>query len=277
LGKLIGKPLDNEKIAEIKRLAETYNYSNPKIAEIIGVHKATVGKRRRRLGLAAYKTPQKISDEEIIFLKKIGFSTSAIAEIKRISLATVSVRVRKLKIDGYLEPSSRGWGVSWAKGQRKKAEALKKLIDFLNQKGGVILLSKAWSFISPQVLRHLVSENKDKFQILHIKFGSRQSTTFFTSRLIKKNCHKKKFIAFRDKDNRAGMVRLFMKVLNKGKYNRLEVAKITQWLKSFGLTRAERTAIIIHLGYRYSTLEGMKIDGYLDRKRRTLKIKSPNI
>jgi len=273
------KQINDTQIAEIQRLVKIYGYPNSKIAEIIGIHKSTVRKHRRRIGLPACMTRRssvRIDDEEIIFLKKIGCSTQEIADMKKISYQTISVRTAKLVKSGYLEPSPRGWvAAGKARHQRVKAESLKKLLALLNANEGVVAIKDvAANGISSNALLSLRREKIEEFQIIRLYWaGAHSRGSILTGRrFIKTDYLGREFIALRQHSSkeRTGLIRFFYKIFkekpdNKEKYDRHDVKAITQWLKRFKLTKAERIAIIRHLGYEYSQtykeMKGLKIKG----------------
>ncbi len=74
-----------------------------------------------------------------------------------------------------------------------------------------------------------------------------------------------------DERDRTKIVRFFQEVFVKREYTYRDVHGITQFLKRKFLTRAEIHAVIVHLGYRYSSKpnnsnRNLRIDGYLDRR-----------
>ena len=159
-----------------------------------------------------------------------------------------------------------------ARRQRERKEAFEKLINFLQSNGGVVRLSEARIIVSGKTLLRLVAENRETLQILKLRYrgGQGRTKTFPGSHFAKAEYLGKYFIALKDEDNRTGIVRFFIKILKEKiegeKYSQHEVKAITQWLKNFGLTRAEIGGVVTKLGYRYKTLRHMRIDGILDRK-----------
>lgn len=77
-----------------------------------------------------------------------------------------------------------------------------------------------------------------------------------------------------DENDRTAIIRLFMKILRRKNYSRGDICRITFFLNKFYLSRAERCAIILSLGYEYSDgyynsgLAHMKIGDYYDHKPR---------
>jgi hypothetical protein len=74
-----------------------------------------------------------------------------------------------------------------------------------------------------------------------------------------------------DLDNRSSVVKAFMQVFLERQYSAREVAILSSFLKRKGLSRAEIHAVIFHLGYRYTTINGpltkhLKVGTYLDKK-----------
>ncbi len=159
--------------------------------------------------------------------------------------------------------------------QQKIAEqSRKKFIDFLESKGEVCLYSEAKNIVSGSVLNRLLKEHREEIQVFRLYWvGGARGKILSGGRFIKTEYLGKHIIAITK--NRSSIVRFFMKIFKakpegKDKYDRRDIKAITQWLKRFGLTRAERTAIITKLGYKYyhhsKNLTHMRIDGYLDRK-----------
>jgi hypothetical protein len=73
-----------------------------------------------------------------------------------------------------------------------------------------------------------------------------------------------------DYSDRSSVVKAFMGVFLVREYSRREAAVITRFLRRKGLTRAEVHGVMLHLGFRYSTINAslarIAIDGYCDRK-----------
>ena len=74
-----------------------------------------------------------------------------------------------------------------------------------------------------------------------------------------------------DENDRTKIVRFFQQIFIEREYTSGDVHGISQFLKRKFLTRAERCAVIVHLGYHYSphpssNNRNLKIDGYLDRR-----------
>jgi len=223
------------------------------------------------------KLNRKVSDEEIIFLKKLGCSTPKMAEMKKISYVHLSIRIKKLAEEGYIEPAQRGWeAASRARCQRKKAEVFKRLIESLESNNGVMSLSEVTKTVPGNILREVIAENRERFQLIDLRWGG----TLPASRLIRVEYLGKKFLTL--KAHRTGIVRFFMKVFKERMYGQYESTAVSRWLKDFGLARAERVAIISKLGYRFSVKGGcahlrhLKIDGYLDHKPMILRRKPVN-
>lgn len=276
MAKVIGKSLEETKIAEIERLA-AYSYSNPKIAEIIGVHKTTVGKYRRKLGLAPYRSQKKISDEDIIFLKRLGCSLLEIAKMKNMGYGRVYIHAKRLTKLGYFEIISKEeYNITQkAKFQKQRTEKAKIIIEFLNSRNGVVHIGIVPDISGP-VLHKILREHSETFELFNLEYGR----PWF----LKTEYLGKVFLALRA--NKTAIVRFFMKIFkerknDKEEYNKHDIKVITSWLRGFGFSRAERVAIITKLGYRFSSFKGghlghMKIDGYLDHKPRTLRRKPLN-
>lgn len=275
----MGKQIDDAKIAEIQRLALT-KCSDREIAEIIGIHRTTAGKHRRRIGLPACITRRpsvRIDDEEIIFLKKIGCTIQEIADMKKMHYQSICIRVANLVKSGHLEPSPRGWiAAGKARHQRVKAESLKKLLALLSENGGVVAIKEvAASGISSNAFLSLRREKIEEFQVIDLTWSGgahSRGGTLAGGRFIKVGYLGRKFIALRQYNSkeRTGLIRFFYKIFkekpdNKERYDRHDVRSITHWLRRFKLTKAERIAIIRHLGYEYSQTyketKGLKIKG----------------
>ena len=200
-------------------------------------------------------------------------------------------RARKLANQGYFEILPPRYAASLAlkaRHQKNKTEILKKLIEFLDQKDGVVSLREAWTIVSSKILRRLLAENRETLQILHLKYsGLHRGDVLSGNRFLKPEFSGNKFLAL--KTNESGIVRFFMKVFKEkveenGKernYSKNDIKAITRWLKRFKLTRAKIHGIIFHLGYKYCSLtgqatSGMKINGYVNHKRRS-HIQKPQI
>ena len=77
-----------------------------------------------------------------------------------------------------------------------------------------------------------------------------------------------------DENDRTKIVRFFQQVFIEREYTFRDVRGISQFLKRKFLTRAERCAVIMHLGYRYSSLpsssnRNLRIVGCFDRRSRS--------
>ena len=158
--------------------------------------------------------------------------------------------------------------------QRIAEQSRKKFIDFLESKGGVCLYSEAKNVVSQSILNKFLKAHKEEIQVFRLYWtGNARGGILSGGRFIKTEYLGKHIIAITK--NRSSIVRFFMKIFKakpegKDKYDRRDIKAITQWLKRFGLSRAERTAIITKLGYKYyhhaTNLTHMRIAGYLDRK-----------
>lgn len=114
----------------------------------------------------------------------------------------------------------------------------------------------------------VLSTCRDKLIRIHLKWcgGGGKGTNLGGSRFIKPKYLGKTFVGCRE--DRTSLVRFFMKLFRDDvKYQKCDARAINHWLKSFGLSRAERIAVVTSLGYKYSYLDHMKIDGYLDISR----------
>ena len=76
-----------------------------------------------------------------------------------------------------------------------------------------------------------------------------------------------------DLADRTAVVKFFMDLFKIKQYSPYEIGIITRFLKRKGLTRAERHAVILHLGYRYASapdghMGNLVIDGYYNHQGR---------
>jgi len=161
-------------------------------------------------------------------------------------------------------------------------QSRKKFFDFLESKGGVRLYSEVKSVVSSSVLNRLLKKHREEIRVFKLYWvGGTGGKILSGYRFIKTGYLGKRIIAITK--NRSGIVRFFMKIFKvkpegKDKYDEHDIKAITHWLKRFGLSRAERTAIITKIGYKYyhhaCNLAHMKVDGYLDQKPKSIKQKS---
>ena len=251
--------LSQEKIAEIEKLLKT-DLSYREIAERTNVSWRTIRYLRKKLGLPRRKEPPKpkITNEELIFLKNLGFSLKEIAKIKRMSYQAVYSRARKLANQGYIEILPSGFALSQAlkaKFQLQRKKALEKLIALLKSEG-VVPISRIKEIGSSNVLRRIIMEFSDIFCLFNLSWAREgRGSNLGGTRFIKPEFLGRKFLAL--KSDRTAIVRFFMGIFKERKYGQYDAKAISHWLKKFGLKNAERIAIITHLGYEYK--RGLKL------------------
>lgn len=97
--------------------------------------------------------------------------------------------------------------------------------------------------------------------------GVRRKTDFVKDEFIRK-------CVFRYTD-RSEIVRFFMQYFKEKQYSNTEITAISSFLKRHGLTRAERHAVVFHLGYRYkakplkqNNMLNLRINGYYNHQKR---------
>lgn len=200
-----------------------------------------------------------------------------IAEMKKMTYTAVYYRAKKLAEKGYFEilPPEL---VMKARLQKQRVEKVKKIIDFLNSKNGVAPIAEVQNTI-PGDLHRILIEHIETFQLIKIRWaydgGKSKGVILSDHHFIKIEYLAKTFLALRK--NHTGMVKFFMKIFKERKYDRDDIHALTTWLKRFGLTKAERVAIITHLGYRYSaanfhsSIGHMKINGFFDKRPKVMK------
>ena len=80
-----------------------------------------------------------------------------------------------------------------------------------------------------------------------------------------------------DFEDRTSLVRNLMNIFLIREYTSREIQFITTFLHRMKLTRAETNAVILHLGfhykstYNYSAFKNITIDGYVDRRPKSLR------
>lgn len=178
---------------------------------------------------------KKITDEEIIFLRKLGFSSLEIAELRQMS--SIAIRYRNLIREGYIERIyPRSLANARLRCQRLHIESMLRFIDILK----VIHLC----------LRHGAGGYKRKIQ--HEIF---------------KDDYLGKFYYY---INRTALVRLLCKALHKP-VTKTHQKILTHWLKKH-LTEAERIAVLWNLGVRSWKKDDVKtsiqIDGIVKPSKR---------
>lgn len=71
------------------------------------------------------------------------------------------------------------------------------------------------------------------------------------------------------------LVRFFMDYFKDREYTSHEIKAVTHFLKRVGLSRAERHAVVLHLGHHYyprttKEFQNLKINGYFEHKSQTV-------
>lgn len=226
------------------------NYSLREISKITGISYDTVKKYARKLNLRGKR--EKVSDEEIILLRKLGFSFQEIAKIKKVSPLTIQRRAKRLaKEEGRIEILGKGY-CKKIRVQEKRKRYLQKLIDLLELRGGVVAFSEVPKIIgiSSNLLLKIIKENPETFQTFTLYGRKGSKCRFRTSKFIKKEYVSKKFLAL--STNRLGVIRFFMKIFKERLYDLNDIKAVNFWLRDFPLTEEERRAILISLGYKYA-------------------------
>jgi len=160
-------------------------------------------------------------------------------------------------------PSTASRDIAWA---TRRRELFQKAVDFLKE-NGVIESGKLMDYlkVGSNTFSRLLREYSDEIVYLHLAWASGgKGSTKKGSRFIKSNFLGRKFIGL--KYDRTALVKFFMNVFVDREYGQYDVRAITSWLKRYGLTRAERVAIITRLGYKYTALKHIMIDGWLNDK-----------
>lgn len=147
----------------------------------------------------------------------------------------------------------------WTKKQGLRGEDIAKYL----RERGVLPIQELISEYG--AIQKVFSLCRDKLIRIHLKWagGGGIGSNLGGSRFIRTEYLGKTFVGC--KEDRTSLVRFFMKIFRDDiKLSKYDARAINHWLKSFGFSRAEKVAVITSLGYKYSTLEHMKIDGYLN-------------
>lgn len=148
----------------------------------------------------------------------------------------------------------------WMQWRVKRAEVIAEQLE----QNGVMNIRDIKGYSPSFIMRF-----PDKFLLIHIKWrgGRGKSAIKGIYTYIKHDFVGKKLLGI--KDNRTAIVRFFMGIFRDDKlYDRNDAKAINQWLKHYGLSRAERVSIITKLGYKYKQLKHIMINGYLDHRAR---------
>ncbi len=120
-------------------------------------------------------------------------------------------------------------------------------------------------------IQNILARYRDKLIRIHIVWcggGHCAGGNLGGSRFIRSGYLGKTYVGC--KEDRTSIVRFFMKLFRDDvTYGRYDINAITQWLRSFRLTRAERVGIVTSLGFKYrrsNYMKNIRIDGYLDNK-----------
>lgn len=215
---------------------------------------------------------EKITDEEFIFLCKLGFQLKNIAEMKKMCYNAVWMRSKKLTLEGYIQrwrgPANPAGLISYnrLRGQHHIAKA-KALVE----KRGVIASGDLTSYT-----RRLLKNERFLVPIrINLMRGSGGYKRFMTEKVFKKRYLWKTYYCLA---SRTVIVRFLIKVLKKIKTKHQQIL-VTRFLREY-LTEAERVAVLWKLGVRcWRTCQvssSMQVDGVHGPARR-YRSKSENL
>jgi len=149
----------------------------------------------------------------------------------------------------------------------KRRMEIVELVELFLKRHGISSMTeiyrnlKADRNIAYHTMYHAILSRPDNFIFLKIEWGSGKLKA---SHFIKPNFLGKTFLALRK--DRTSIVRFFMQIFRERNYYQGDVVAISRWLRRFGLSRAEKVAVITNLGYRYSGLRRIRINGWLNHK-----------
>lgn len=189
---------------------------------------------------------KKITDEEIIFLRKLGFSGVEIAELRHMNPCSVYARYGKLADAGYFQRMLPGEGLRKAAVRRHLAYA-EKVQLILYDSGGAIhakrFLKKTG--IPSSHVHRLIREGflaKIRFSLKH---GPGAYKRNFTGEIFQAEYLGKTFYCV---NNRTVIIRLMFEAL-KPPTTSTHRCILTTFLRRY-LTSAERIAVLLKLGVR---------------------------
>ena len=208
---------------------------------------------------------QKITDEEVIFLRKLGFTTKQIATLKNINYCNVYKRAAKLANQGYIHRSD-GRGTHFKKlaviRHEQSVQRDLQLVATIEANGGMLTAKEAkkisWQSYSRVIHGGLV------FRVeLHTSHSQGSYKRGVPPKIFKKGFHRQVWIC----STRTAMVRLFQKACLPPEDDGVQQA-LTFILRRY-LTKAETIAVLWKLGdrnwshHRSITKRNMQINGVM--------------
>jgi len=149
-----------------------------------------------------------------------------------------------------------------------KKEIIKRIIQLLKEKGFIQIthLYTVYKIGNINLIYEILNEYSYLFKKIKVYYrGSGKGSVLRGSTFIKERFLGKGFLLLRN--DRTTVIRFFNFIFKKKQYKQNEIRRITQFLKKFNLSKAERLAIITRLGYvyhDYSVFGNIKVNGYYD-------------
>lgn len=208
-------------------------------------------------------------DKELFALHNEGFMGTDIAEKLGVSLWTVYSHAKNLGLKWHPELRSiKVARILSEKARARREKRFKEICDFLRKNGATQKSKLDKLFGSQTSVSGILREHSEVFQLLHVRWSANLSGTrggvMKASRFIKPQFHSTRFVTL--KNDRTSIIRFFMGIFLEQDYSQYDAKVINQWLQRFELSRAERVAVITHLGYKYKTLQHIMINGWLNNK-----------